>query len=59
MGSSITVHILSFEHDIYGKKISVIFIKRLRDEKKFDNIRQLAEQMTLDKHDTIRLFAGE
>jgi riboflavin kinase/FMN adenylyltransferase len=56
---SIEVHILSFEHDIYGKKISVIFIKRLRDEKKFDNIRQLAEQMTLDKHDTIRLFAGE
>ena len=56
---SIEVYILNFEHDIYGKKISVLFIKRLRDEKKFDNIGQLAEQMTLDKQDTIRLFAGK
>lgn len=53
---SIEVHILDFEKDIYGKKISVIFRKRLRDEKKFDNTEQLAEQMELDKQNTIRLL---
>ena len=53
---SIEVHILDFKKDIYGKKITVIFRKRLRDEKKFDNIEQLAKQLELDKQNTIRLL---
>lgn len=51
---SIEVHILDFEGDIYGKTISVILMKRLRDEKKFDNVTQLTEQMMLDKENTVR-----
>ena len=46
---SIEVHILNFDKNIYGRVISVIFRKRLRDEIKFDNTKQLAEQMELDK----------
>jgi riboflavin kinase/FMN adenylyltransferase len=53
---SIEVHILNFEGNIYGKEILVEFRKRLRDEKKFDSTRQLAEQMEIDKQDTIRLL---
>jgi len=53
---SIEVHILNFDNDIYGKCISVRFRKRLRDEKKFDNLGQLTKQMSLDKQDTLRLF---
>jgi riboflavin kinase / FMN adenylyltransferase len=53
---SIEVHILDFEEDIYGKEITVIFRKRLRDEKKFTSIEQLAEQMAHDRQDTIRLL---
>ena len=53
---SIEVHIIDFEKEIYGKNISIRFRKRLRDEIKFDNIRQLSEQMELDKLDTIRLL---
>lgn len=53
---SIEVHILDFKKDIYGKKISVIFRKRLRDEKRFDNTELLAKQMELDKQNTIRLL---
>lgn len=53
---SIEVHILNFEGNIYGKEISVVFRKRLRDEKKFDNINQMADQMEIDKQDTIRLL---
>jgi riboflavin kinase / FMN adenylyltransferase len=53
---SIEVHILDFDNDIYGQNISVIFRKKLRDEKKFDNLKQLMEQMVHDKEDTLRLL---
>jgi riboflavin kinase / FMN adenylyltransferase len=56
---SIEVHILDFEKNIYGKSLSLIFRKRLRDEKKFENTEQLAEQMILDKQATIRLLTGK
>jgi riboflavin kinase/FMN adenylyltransferase len=54
---SIEVHILNYDTDIYGRKISVTFRKRLRDEKKFDNIEQLTQQMELDKQDTLRVLS--
>jgi riboflavin kinase / FMN adenylyltransferase len=53
---SIEVHILNFEKDVYGKSISVVFKKRLRDEIKFDSVKKLAEQMDLDRQSTLRLF---
>jgi len=53
---SIEVHILNFDKDIYGRKITVVFRKRLRDEKKFENLKQLTEQMNQDKQDTLRLL---
>ena len=53
---SIEVHILNFDNDIYGRNISVFFRKRLRDEKKFDNLTQLKEQMGRDKEYTLRLL---
>jgi riboflavin kinase / FMN adenylyltransferase len=54
---SIEVHILNFESDIYGEKITVIFRKRLRDEIKFVNLEQLTAQMHRDKLDTLRLLS--
>ena len=54
---SIEVHILNFDKDIYGRNISVNSGKRLRDEKKFDDLEQLTKQMSLDRQDTLRLFA--
>ena len=53
---SIEVHILNFDKYIYGRKITVVFRKRLRDEKKFENLKQLTEQMSQDKQDTLRLL---
>jgi len=54
---SIEVHILNFDKDIYGRKISVVFRKRLRDEKKFDNLEQLTKQIANDKQDMLNLLA--
>jgi FAD synthase len=42
--------------DIYGKNISVLFRERLRDEIKFENTKQLAEQMELDKRQVLELL---
>jgi riboflavin kinase / FMN adenylyltransferase len=53
---SIEVHILGFEGNIYGHKITVEFIKKLRDEKKFENLQQLIDQMNSDKIETLHLL---
>jgi riboflavin kinase/FMN adenylyltransferase len=54
---SIEVHILNFENNIYGNTISVVFVKRLRSEKKFDNLKQLTDQMNNDKNETLNMFS--
>lgn len=50
-GKKVTVetNILDFDKDIYGKEIKVYFIKKMRDNKKFDGIKQLEEQLKKDK----------
>lgn len=53
---SIEVYILDFNEDIYGKKVTLIFRKRLRDEIKFDTIGQLVEQMKLDKMQVLKFL---
>lgn len=42
------VHILDFDGDIYHRNISVIFRNRLRDERKFDSLEALKEQIWRD-----------
>jgi riboflavin kinase/FMN adenylyltransferase len=45
---TVEVHILDFNDNIYGKKIRVNFIKRIRDEIKFSSISELVNQIRLD-----------
>jgi riboflavin kinase/FMN adenylyltransferase len=45
---TVEVHILDFSANIYGKKIRVNFIKRIRDEIKFSSISELVNQIRLD-----------
>lgn len=42
------VHIFDFDSDIYGEYIHVDFIARLRSEEKFDDVKDLVEQMHRD-----------
>ncbi len=42
------VHILEFSQRIYGKKITVEFCKKVRDEKKFDGLEALKKQIFKD-----------
>lgn len=46
---TVEVWIVDFDRDIYGKRIKVSFIHRLREELKFDSADQLIAQMDQDK----------
>lgn len=45
---TIEVHILNFNEDIYGTRIRVNMVERLRDEKKFSSIEELSAQIKTD-----------
>lgn len=45
---TIETHILNFDKDIYGQKIEVGFLKKIRDEKKFASKDELISQIKLD-----------
>nr|WP_321396819.1 bifunctional riboflavin kinase/FAD synthetase [uncultured Desulfobacter sp.] len=45
---TIEVHILDFNKDLYGSRIRVNMVERLRDEIKFSNIEQLSDQIRKD-----------
>lgn len=53
---TIEVNIFDFEKDIYEKEISVVFVKRIRDEKKFVGIEELTNQLEIDKIETINIL---
>ena len=42
------VNIFDFKKEIYGKRIKVEFIKKIRDEKKFDSLDDLKKQIAKD-----------
>ncbi len=43
------VNIFGLDDDIYGDNIEVYFIKRIRDEKRFDSVNELEKQLKADK----------
>jgi riboflavin kinase/FMN adenylyltransferase len=53
-------HLFDFDGDLYGRRIEVEFVARLRDEMKFDDLPALVRQMDMDaqqarnilRHDT-------
>lgn len=46
---SIEVHFFNFEKSIYGKKIQIDVLERIRDEQKFESIEDLKLQLEKDK----------
>jgi len=54
---TIEVHLLDFNADLYGKEIQVNLIKRLRDEKKFNSLEELFQQIKKDEKTARTLLA--
>lgn len=54
----IEAHLFDFNMDVYGKRIKVELLKRIRDEKKFNNKEELIYQIGKDKKAAIQ-FVGK
>ncbi len=50
-GNALTIetHILDFDEDIYGLDIHIHFLKRIREERKFDSLSALSDQLKADR----------
>ncbi len=53
---TIEVHIFDFHGDIYSQDVTVTFLERIRDERKFDKIEDLAQQLKKDKEITLKIL---
>lgn len=52
----IEVHIFDFLQDIYNKTIKIKFIKRMRNEQKFNSLEELKAQLNLDKRNALNIL---
>jgi riboflavin kinase / FMN adenylyltransferase len=50
------VHLFDFNHDIYGARVQVKFIHKIREEQRFDSIEALKAQINVDAQQAKALF---
>ena len=55
-GISLEVNIFDFNQDIYGKGIEIRFVKRIRDERKFEDLQALKKQLLIDKNKALQIL---
>lgn len=56
---NVETHLLDFSRDIYGEEVRVIFLKKLRNEKKFTSVNELIDQINLDVRSTKDYFKND
>ena len=57
MKTLLEVHLFDFEGDIYGKHVHVDFLRKLRDEQRFDSFDELKAQIQRDAQQARAFFA--
>ena len=55
----IEINIFDMTKDIYGKSLKIIFINRIRNEIKFDNLKKLELQLVNDKKEALKIIKNE
>ena len=53
---SIETHVLNGGMELYGRRLRLSFVQRLRDERQFDSASALAEQIRADRDRAVMLF---
>jgi riboflavin kinase/FMN adenylyltransferase len=53
---TLEVNIFDFEGDIYGQKVTITFVARLREERRFDSPEALVAQLNEDKEQVKRII---
>lgn len=54
---NVETHIIDFDHDLYGQEISLSFVARIRDERKFPDLDSLIRQINADIQKVSRLLS--
>lgn len=54
--TTLEVHLVDFEGDLYGRLLTIEFIRRLRDERQFPSAEELARQLQRDKVESIQIL---
>jgi riboflavin kinase/FMN adenylyltransferase len=57
--SLLEVHLLNFSGDLYGRYVEVAFLKKLRDEKRFESLDALKAQIMRDAENARAYFAAD
>jgi riboflavin kinase/FMN adenylyltransferase len=57
METTIETHVLEYQQDLYGQRVRLGFVQRLRDERRFDDVDALRTQIEADTRRATRLFA--
>ena len=53
------VHLLDFDSDIYGERITVIFRHKIREERKFESLQALQTCIAIDVQTVKEFFAKD
>ncbi|HBQ24810.1 MAG TPA: bifunctional riboflavin kinase/FAD synthetase [Syntrophomonas sp.] len=56
---SIEAHLIDFHEDIYGEKMRLYFIDKIRDERRFNNVEELVGQISRDRDKAKQIAAGQ
>ena len=56
-GVAIETHVLGYSSDLYGKRVRLSFVQRLRDERRFPDVDALRAQIEADQRRAERLFS--
>jgi len=51
------VHVFDWDGELYGRRLRVRFLRKLRDEAKFDDLERLREAIARDAADAREYFA--
>jgi len=54
---TVETHLLRFQGDLYGKRVRLGFVQRLRDERRFEDVDALRAQIDADRARADRLFS--
>ena len=55
---TIEAHLVDFNENLYGKKITIKFIHFLREEQKFNSVEELVGQLNIDKENAISYLSN-
>lgn len=56
-GVTVETHIFDFDEDIYGRSISLEFLRKIRDERKFPSVADLKAQLSADERSCLAFLA--